>query len=69
MCIIIPNPELVNDLELAFIISLDGRYNGILKNTEYGRLTFLFDYSDIVNFQLIDSDGTRRMSSIILPWS
>ena len=24
---------------------------------------------DIVNYRLIDSDGTRRMSSIILPWS
>ena len=24
---------------------------------------------NIVNFQLIDSDGTRRMSSTILPWS
>ena len=24
---------------------------------------------DIVNYRLIDSDGTRRMFSIILPWS
>ena len=27
------------------------------------------DDKDIVNYRLIDSDGTRRMSSIILPWS
>ena len=30
---------------------------------------YIIDKNDIVNYRLIDSDGTRRMFSIILPWS
>ena len=33
------------------------------------RKVMKLEHSDIVNYRLIDSDGTRRMFSIILHWS
>ena len=57
------------------ISTTGGRIRVSMTIGKYGRIPFerirgqCDLVMDIVNYRLIDSDGTRRMFSIILPWS